>query len=97
MSPWGDHTQLSSGPGSFTYLPSCTLVRHSTREKLTRHCSPADGRTTGAREANDVQGNAISRLHPRSRSRGSFSVPWIDTAVLSPGISQVLSALPPSR
>src|ERR1700686_4047562 len=83
--PCGDQTQLSSfWPGGFTYLPSITLVRHSTREKLTRHSSPAAGRETEAREANAVHGNAISTIQPRSVSRGSLSVPFTETAVRNP-------------
>src|SRR5471030_432491 len=96
--PCGDQTQLASfWPGGLTYWPSTTPVRHSTREKLTRHWSPADGRETGAREANAAQGKAISTIQPRSVSRGLLSVPSTATAVRSPGISQLLSALPPSR
>src|SRR5437870_12410335 len=98
ITPCGDQTQLSSfSPGGFTYLPSTTLVRHSTREKLTRHSSPAAGRDTGAREANALHGKAISILQPRSRSLGLLRVPSTRTAVRKPGISQLLSALPPSR
>src|ERR1017187_4861202 len=98
ISPCGDQTQLSSGRlGTFTYFPPVMLVRHSTREKLTRHWSPVAGVLTGAREAKAAQGKAISTLQPRSRSRGLLIVPFTCTAVRRPGISQLLSALPPSR
>src|ERR1035441_7303242 len=79
MTPCGDHTQLSSGlPGTLRYgLPPASIC-HSTREKFTRHESPGRGRDTGAREANAVQGKAISTVQPRSRSLASFKVPSID-------------------
>src|ERR1035441_9386271 len=92
MTPCGDHTQLSSGlPGTFRYgLPPASIC-HSTREKFMRHDSPVGGRETGAREANAVQGKAISTVQPRSRSLASFKVPSIATAVRRPGISQLRS------
>src|SRR5471030_1319780 len=89
--PCGDQTQLSSfWPGGFTYLPSTTLVRHSTREKLTRHSAPSAGRETGAREANAAHGNAISTVQPRSVSRGLLSVPFTETAVRNPDVPTVV-------
>src|ERR1035441_6676375 len=89
MTPCGDHTQLSSGlPGTLRYgLPPASIC-HSTREKLRGHDREACGREPGAREANAVQGKAISTVQPRSRSRGSFKVPSIATAVRRPGISR---------
>src|ERR1017187_9584686 len=70
--PCGDQTQLSSGRlGTFTYFPPVTLVRHSTREKLTRHWSPVAGVLTGAREAKAAQGKAISTVQARPGGRGA--------------------------
>ena len=37
------HPVILSFPGSLRYLPSTTSIRHSTREKLIRHSSPALG------------------------------------------------------
>ncbi len=95
-SPWGDQTQLSSGSGlpvsastRLTYAPVSVSTRHSTREKFTRHWSPARGGTgTRVYSASGPQGNAISTVQPRSSSSGRFSVPSIATAVRRPGMFQ---------
>lgn len=108
-SPIGDHTQLcSAAPATFSYTRfpprSTTRWSHSTLEKFTSHTSPARGGPPGpvnpaapACRSNALQGIAISTLHPRSSSHGSFSVPSTRTAVLSPAQSHVLSPFPPAR
>src|SRR5580692_6846668 len=74
--PCGDHTQLSSAwPFTFSYFPPTTRTRHSTREKLIRHSSPAVGRPLPLRSTNADHGKASSTDHPLSRSRASFNVP----------------------
>ena len=47
--------------------------------------------------SSDAHGSAIVTVHPESVSVGSLRVPWISTPVLSPRMSNALSALPPSR
>ncbi len=40
MTPWGEHTQLSSAtPSGFSYAPSTNVNCHWTGEKLIRHTS----------------------------------------------------------
>jgi len=95
--PWGDHTQLSSFPGSFSYFPATVRVRHSTREKLIRHSSPGLGTPFPDRPTNALQGKASSTVQPLSGLPGLFRLPRTRTAAFKPGISQLLSALPCSR
>src|SRR5262245_54760751 len=102
--PCGDHTQLSSDePDTFSYaMPfvAALLVetRHSTREKLIRHCSPSvGGPVCRARSDKTFHGNANSTVQPLSVSAGLLSVPRTWTAVFIPGISQSLRGFPSSR
>src|SRR4051795_6675632 len=64
ITPCGDHTQLSSLPGSFSYLFPATRIRHSTREKFTRHTSGDDGLPFPLRSVKALQGKAISICQP---------------------------------
>src|SRR6185369_12939314 len=88
----------SGFPGTFTYFPASTVVSHSTREKLTFHVSPALGAPgLAVCLVNAFHGIAISTSRPRSVSDGSLIVPCTFTAVLSPSMSQELSAFPCCR
>ena len=72
-------------PFSFTYFPSTIAVRHSTREKLIRHTSPGrGGQCPFVHSRSDSHGQAIVTDHPRSSSRGSFSVPSTLTPTHNP-------------
>src|SRR5687768_17162022 len=99
ITPVADQTQLSSGvSGTRRYLLSTTSCSHSTREKLMRHWSPSlGGKLCSVTSLSDVQGIAISTVHPLSTSDGSLTVPATETAVRRPWNSQPLSLCPPAR